>query len=58
MGSHGDAFDQAADALPPVPEGDSMNILWAADVWYSIKKHWVLEAQRFLRAKNAAGGRQ
>lgn len=30
------------------------NALWAADVWYSIKKHWVLEAQRFLRAKNAA----
>jgi alpha-beta hydrolase superfamily lysophospholipase len=34
------------------------NALWAGDVWYSIKKHWVLEAQRFLRAKNAAGGRQ
>jgi len=30
------------------------NALWAADVWYSIKKHWVLEAQRFLRAKNMA----
>jgi hypothetical protein len=30
------------------------NALWAADVWYSIKKHWVLEAQRFLRAKNVA----
>lgn len=30
------------------------NALWAADVWYSIKRHWVLEAQRFLRAKNAA----
>jgi hypothetical protein len=42
-----------ADALPPVPEGDSMNILWAADVWYSIKKHWVLEAQRLIRARRA-----
>jgi alpha-beta hydrolase superfamily lysophospholipase len=30
------------------------NALWAADVWHSIKRHWVLEAQRFLRAKNAA----
>lgn len=30
------------------------NALWAADVWYSIKKHWVLEAQRFVRAKSAA----
>jgi hypothetical protein len=34
------------------------NALWAADVWYSIKKHWVLEAQRFLRAKNLAERRQ
>ncbi|MEE9452329.1 MAG: hypothetical protein V3V61_06195 [Gammaproteobacteria bacterium] len=27
------------------------NILWAADVWYSIKKHWVLEAQRLITAQ-------
>jgi hypothetical protein len=33
------------------------NALWAGDVWHSIKKHWVLEAQRFLRAKSAAAGR-
>lgn len=32
-------------------DADSKNILWAADVWYSIKKHWVLELQRFIRAK-------
>ncbi len=30
------------------------NALWAGDVWHSIKKHWVLEAQRFLRARSAA----
>ena len=30
--------------------------LWAADVWYSIKKHWVIELQRLIRAKRAAGG--
>lgn len=29
----------------------SKNILWAADVWYSVKKHWALELQRFIRAK-------
>jgi hypothetical protein len=29
---------------------DSSHILWAADVWYSIKKHWVLELQRLLRS--------
>ena len=34
------------------------NALWAADVWYSIKRHWVLEAQRFLRAKNTARKQQ
>jgi hypothetical protein len=27
------------------------NILWAAEVWYRIKKHWVLEVQRYVRAK-------
>ncbi len=28
---------------------DSRNILWAADVWFSIKKHWVLELQRWIQ---------
>ena len=32
-------------------DADSKNILWAEDVWYSIKKHWVLELQRLLRAR-------
>jgi hypothetical protein len=39
----------------PQPDGtlasDQSNILWAADVWYSIKKHWVLELQRLLHTK-------
>lgn len=30
---------------------DSKNIIWAADVWYSIKKHWVLELQRLVQSK-------
>ncbi len=30
------------------------NILWAADVWFSIKKHWCLEAQQLIRARRAA----
>lgn len=34
-------------------DADSRHILWAADVWYSIKKHWVLELQRLIRAKRA-----
>jgi len=32
-------------------ESFSQNILWAADVWHSIKKHWALELQRLIRAK-------
>lgn len=31
-------------------EGDTTHILWAAEVWYGIKKHWVLELQRMIRA--------
>ena len=37
----------------PKFNADSHNILWAADVWYSIKKHWVLELQRSIRARRA-----
>jgi hypothetical protein len=32
-------------------DSDSSHILWAADVWHSIKKHWVLELQRLIRAR-------
>jgi hypothetical protein len=28
-------------------------VLWAADVWYSIKKHWCLEAQRLVREERS-----
>jgi hypothetical protein len=28
---------------------DTTNLLHAADIWYSVKKHWCLEAQRLLR---------
>jgi len=31
--------------------GDSRHILWAAEVWHGIKKHWVLELQRMIRAE-------
>jgi hypothetical protein len=31
-------------------DSNSAHILWAADVWHSVKKHWVLELQRLLRA--------
>ncbi len=40
----------------PLPEGDASNVMWAADVWHSIKKHWCLEAQRLLRAPRPPPG--
>jgi len=36
-----------------LPEGAHDNLLYAADVWFSIKKHWCLEAQRLVRARRA-----
>ena len=51
------AFDPDNEAgRAPAPEGDATNLLWAADVWHSIKRHWTLEAQRFVRARRAALG--
>jgi hypothetical protein len=32
---------------------DTANILWGADVWHSIKKHWVRELQNLIRARRA-----
>ncbi len=46
-------FDPSAEGhWPPLPQGDTQNILWAADVWHSIKRHWVLEAQRYVHARH------
>lgn len=48
-------FDPAqAPVEEPEFEVDSHNILWAADVWHSIKKHWVRELQRTIQARRAA----
>ena len=37
-----------------LPADAQDHVLWAADVWYSIKRHWCLEAQRLVRAFLAA----
>lgn len=34
-------------------DSDSAHVLYAAEMWYTIKKHWVLELQRLIRAKRA-----
>jgi len=39
-----------------MPGSYSDNVLYAAENWYMIKRHWVLEAQRF-RARAARAGR-
>jgi hypothetical protein len=39
-----------------MPDGDNAGALWAADVWYSVKKHWCLELQRLIRARRASLG--
>jgi len=43
-------------AVSAVFESSSRNILWAADVWHSVKKYWCLEAQVLIRAKRAMLG--
>jgi len=34
-------------------ESSTENILYAAEVWHSIKKHWVLELQRLIKANQS-----
>jgi hypothetical protein len=44
---------------PPAAQTDTANLLHAADIWYSVKKHWCLEAQRLIRARrDRVAGRQ
>jgi len=39
---------------PSALPGDAPeHVLWAADVWYDIKRHWCLEAQHWVRAQVA-----
>jgi hypothetical protein len=45
------AYAPGRAAELPADAKSTDNSLWAADVWYSIKKHWVLEAQKLLRAR-------
>jgi hypothetical protein len=38
----------------PAQDGlDTRNLLHAADIWFSVRKHWCLEAQRLVRAQRA-----
>ena len=42
------------EQIETLPNEPNVNVWWTADVWYSIKEHWCLEAQRLIRAKRAA----
>jgi hypothetical protein len=42
----------------PPGESSTDNALWAADVWFNIKRHWVLEAQNVIRAQRALAVKQ
>jgi hypothetical protein len=47
-----DAYRPGREPAPLPQSSESLNnLLFAAEVWYEIKKHWVLEAQRALRAR-------
>ncbi len=48
-------------APPPEdpPEAARGSTIWAADVWHSVKRHWVLELKRVVRAqRDLASGRR
>jgi hypothetical protein len=38
-----------------VKNPDLRNLIWAQEVWHSIKRHWVIELQRLIRAGRANG---
>jgi hypothetical protein len=40
-----------APAPPTDTQLDVANLLHAADIWHSVKKHWCLEAQRLVRGR-------
>jgi hypothetical protein len=37
---------------PSAVQGETRNILFAAEVWFHIKKHWCLELKRWIRSQN------
>lgn len=41
-----EAYIPGETPLPVEPAFDGLNLLHAADLWYSVKKHWCREAQR------------
>jgi hypothetical protein len=38
---------------PSNSQPETLHLMWAEDVWFSIKKHWVVELQRLIRSQRA-----
>ncbi len=49
-----DAYVPGTDTPPPAGV-DTTNLVHAADIWYSVRKHWCREAQRQAAANGAPG---
>lgn len=50
------AWTPGSDEDPStLPAEAQEHVLWAADVWYSVKRHWCLEAQHLVRAARSRG---
>jgi hypothetical protein len=47
------AYTPATNPDTAPEETAGLSAIWAADVWYSVKKHWVLEAQKTIKARRA-----
>jgi hypothetical protein len=45
------AYQPGVQPAPPADAKDTTNLLWAADVWHDIKKHWALGAQKAIRGQ-------
>ena len=52
------AYQPGRASDPPTQAGLADNSLWAADVWFHIKKHWVLQEQKVVRARRDLALRQ
>ena len=46
--------DVAAAPIPADPAVDVRNLLHAADLWFSIRRHWCREGQRWLRVQEVS----
>jgi len=46
-----DAWSPGSTARPPA--GDTSNLVHATDIWYSVKRHWCLQAQGLLGAQTS-----